>query len=247
MPSVHAVDEPGRDRLGRRQDERRVAADHDDRLPDERRRRRTAPTHRTAQPAGSRRGTPSAGRRPPSPRCARISRGGVATRRRASRSSRERGRGGVDRDVGDDAARPRRHHDDAVGEEDRLGDAVGDDHDRRSRSAPRARRSSRLNRSRVSASSALNGSSSRRTSRLEREGPGERDALAHPARQLGRPAAATRRSRPTSSSSSASRARAPGGRPAGELERVGDVAGGRPPRQEPRLLEDEPDRAGRGR
>ena len=40
-----------------------------------------------------------------------------------------RGRGEVDPHVGHDAARPRRHHDDAVGQEQRLLDIVGDEHD----------------------------------------------------------------------------------------------------------------------
>ena len=104
------------------------------------------------------------------------------------------------------------------------------------------RSSSRSNRSRVSASSALNGSSRSRTSGSRASARASADALARPARQLGR---ARSRRRPgrgrRARSSSASRARAPLGRPAGELERVGDVVGGRPPRQQPRLLEDEPD------
>ena len=104
------------------------------------------------------------------------------------------------------------------------------------------RSSSRSNRSRVSASSALNGSSRSRTSgssasararatrwrippdssdgRAVVDGGVEADELD----QRGEPR------------------RAPFGGPAGELERVGDVVRGRPPRQQPRLLEDQPDR-----
>ena len=40
-------------------------------------------------------------------------------------------------EIGDDAPGPRRQDDDPVGDEDRLGDAVGDQHDRRARRAPR--------------------------------------------------------------------------------------------------------------
>ena len=103
------------------------------------------------------------------------------------------------------------------------------------------RRSSRSNRSRVSASSALNGSSSRRTS-----------GSSASAR-----ASATRWRIPPDSSDGRAvvaagievdevdQRREPGGAavggPAGELERVGDVVGGRPPRQQARLLEDEAD------
>ena len=106
--------------------------------------------------------------------------------------------------------------------------------------APRAASSSRSNRSRVSASRALNGSSSSSTSGSSasararaarwrcrptaRPGvPRSRRGRARPARQLAEPLVPAL------------------GRPAGELERVRDVVGGRPPRQQPRLLEDQPD------
>ena len=147
---------------------------------------------------------------------------------------------GVDRDDRGDAARPRRHHDDAVGEEDRLGDAVGDDHDRRAVRSHSAS-SSRLNRSRVSASSALNGSSRSSTSRLRARGPG-RSPRAGASRPTAGWAAASRASLEADEVEQLAEPRvAPLARPAGELERVRDVVGDRPPRQQPRLLEHEPD------
>ena len=77
--------------------------------------------------------------------------------------------------------------------------------------------------------------------RLERERPGERDPLAHPARQL-RPGGRPRRRVEADQLGQRGQACvAPLGRPARELERVRDVGRGRPPRQEARLLEDEPD------
>ena len=47
-----------------------------------------------------------------------------------------------DRDLGDDPARTRRHHDDAVGEHDRLLDVVGDQHDRARLACEHVRRAS---------------------------------------------------------------------------------------------------------
>ena len=158
-----------------------------------------------------------------------------------------RGRGEVDRDVGDDAARARRQHDDPVG--DRIASGmlwvtmtivVAARSQRRS--------SSRSNRSRVSASSALNGSSSSSTSGSSASARREGDALAGPAGQL---ATGARRRRPgrgrrARSARPGARRGARRGQP-GELERVRDVGRGRPPRQQARLLEDEPDpRVGAG-
>ena len=65
-------------------------------------------------------------------------------------------------DVGHDPSRPRRQDDHPVGQEDRLRDAVRDEQDGGRGSLPE-RSSSASKRSRVSASRALNGSSSRRT------------------------------------------------------------------------------------
>ena len=81
---------------------------------------------------------------------------------------------------------------------------------------------------------------------LEREGPGERDALALTARQLGRPIGTARRVEADELDEGSEPLGPPLRRPAGELERVRDVVGGRAPRQQPRLLEDQPDpRVGR--
>ena len=101
--------------------------------------------------------------------------------------------------------------------------------------------SSALNRSRVRASRALNGSSSSRTCGLERERPGDRDPLAHAARQR----STAWRSRPREPrrgpAARRRRARVPRrGQPASSSGKR-DVAGRRPPRQQPRLLEHEAD------
>ena len=77
---------------------------------------------------------------------------------------------------------------------------------------------------------------------LEGQRPGERHPLARPARQLGRPGGRRPpdRGRPARSARPAAPRRRSVGQP-GELERIGDVVGGRAPGQQPRLLEDEPD------
>ena len=77
---------------------------------------------------------------------------------------------------------------------------------------------------------------------LEGEGPGQGDPLAR-SRRTAPPAGwrATPGSRATSSARARQPLAPPVGRPAGELERVGDVVGGRAPRQQARLLEDEAD------
>ena len=54
----------------------------------------------------------------------------------ARRASRPRGRGSAIGSISLDAARPRRHHDDAVGEQHRLVDAVRDEHDGLARREP---------------------------------------------------------------------------------------------------------------
>ena len=165
----------------------------------------------------------------------------------SSRSAIVRGRGRSTGMSADDPARARRQDDDPVGDEDRLGDAVGDHARWSSRHRSQSRSSSRSNRSRVSASSALNGSSSSRTSGSSASARASATRWRVPPDSSDGRAAVTAGSRPTSSISVAEACRPALGGPAGELERVGDVVGGRPPRQQPRLLEDEPDRAGPGR
>ena len=76
---------------------------------------------------------------------------------------------------------------------------------------------------------------------LERERPGEGDPLARPARQLDGAGAGDGRVEADELGQRGQTCGAPFGRPAGELERIGDVGRGRPPRQEARLLEDQPD------
>ena len=91
----------------------------------------------------------------------------------------------VDGDVGDDAARSRRHDDDPVGDEDRLGDAVGDQHDRRGGALPEPQQLEveALAAQRVERAERL---VEQQDLGLEREGAGERDPLARAAGQLGR-------------------------------------------------------------
>ena len=111
----------------------------------------------------------------------------VAASVATSGESMRRGRGIVDRELGDDAPGPAREQHDAVAEADRLAHVVGDEQ-RRSRSVlAQMRSSSSWRRSRVMASSAPNGSSMSSTSASCDERAGERDALAHAARQLVRP------------------------------------------------------------
>ena len=103
------------------------------------------------------------------------------------------------------------------------------------------RSSSRSKRSRLSASSALNGSSRRRTAGSSASARASATRWAVPPDSSEGRESATAGSRPTRSISVATRGRPALGRPAGELERIGDVVGGRAPRQETRLLEDQPD------
>ena len=148
---------------------------------------------------------------PPPPRA----RDGRGSRRQRSRRSPRRGcrasaAAGRDRDDRGDAARSRGHDDDPVGEEDRLGDAVGDDHDRRRRPLPQLQQLEiePLAGQRVEGAERL---VEEQHLRLEREGPGDRRALAHPAGELARSGARrlarARRDRAAAASRSAWRAR----------------------------------------
>ena len=146
----------------------------------------------------------------------------------------------VDRDVGDDAPGSWREDDDAIGDQDRLGDAVGDHDDRRRRAVPQPQQleveafaAQRIERAERFVEQEHGG--------LERKGAGERHALAVPPDSSDGRESADCGSRPTRSISVATRAAAALGRPAGEVERVGDVVGGRAPRQQARLLEDQAD------
>ncbi len=145
-----------------------------------------------------------------------------------------------DRDVGDHSARTRRHHDDAVGNEDRLGDAVGDHHDRRGRSLPQPEELEveALAGQRIERAERL---VEQEHVRLERERTCEGDPLARATRELGRPRRDDRRVEPDEIGQAVEAFPPAPGVPAGELERVGDVGGRRPPRQQPRLLEYETD------
>ena len=146
----------------------------------------------------------------------------------------------VDRDVGDDATGARREHDDPVGDQDRLWDAVGDHHDRGRGTVPQPQQLEvePFASQRVERAERLVEEEDRR---LERERPGERHALARPARKLGRSRGGHRRIEADERRQCRQPCRASIGRPARQLERVGDVVGGRAPRQQARLLEDEPD------
>ncbi len=104
-----------------------------------------------------------------------------------------------------------------------------------------SRSSSRSKRSRVSASRALNGSSRSSTSGSSASARARATRwLVPPDSSPGRDAA-TAGSRPTRSRQDCQPFGPPLEGPAGKLERVGDVVGGGSPRQEPWLLEDEPD------
>ena len=110
-----------------------------------------------------------------------------------------------------------------------------------------SRSSSRSKRSRLSASSALNGSSSRRTAGSSASARASATRWAVPPDSSDGRESATAGSRPTRSISVGEARGAALGGPAGELERIGDVVGGRAPRQQARLLEDQPDaRVGAG-
>ncbi len=87
------------------------------------------------------------------------------------------------RELADDAAGPRRHHHDPVGEEDRLGDRVRDQHHRLAARLPDPL-PSRFMRSRVSASSAPKGSSISSTRGLRHQRAADAGALLHAAREL---------------------------------------------------------------
>ncbi len=117
-----------------------------------------------------------------SSRCDRIS-AAVPAATAASSASIVRGLGDSIGDLGHDPTGPRRHHDDAVGDEDRLGDAVGDHHDGRGRAL------AELEQLEVES---FAGQRVERAERLveeqdlgfEGERAGERHALAHPAGHL---------------------------------------------------------------
>ena len=224
--------QPTQDGGGRGQDERREATHDDDGLPE--------------QEEGDERGPDREERRPahaaasPSPRCRRTSRavsrhdGGVQVVDRA-RTRQLHG------DVRDHASGPWRHHDDPIGDEDRLGDAVRDQQDRRRGALPEPQQlqveplaAQRIERAERLVEEQHLG--------LEREGAGERDPLTRSRRR------ARRADCPVTPGSSDDEVlelgqalRAAGGRPAGELERVRDVVGGRAPRQQARLLEHQAD------
>ena len=142
-------------------------------------------------------------------------------------------------DVGDHDGRPGREHDDPIGEEDGLGDAVGDQHDRAADPLPEPQDLD---------VEALPGEGIEGTERLveqedrrlEGERSRDREPLTHPAGELARP-----RSRPVAQADQAQevpRASLARGRAhAAHLEREGDVGEGRAPRQQAGLLEHEAD------
>ena len=104
-----------------------------------------------------------------------------------------------------------------------------------------SRNSSRSKRSRLSASSALNGSSSRSTAGSSARARASATRWAVPPDSSDGRESATAGSRPTRSMSAATRAaRGSAAQPA-RSSGIGDVVGGRAPRQQARLLEDQPD------
>ena len=173
-------------------------------------------------PAGARGATTLIRRAPP-----RAARAPARAARPPPRRSAARGRGRADLELAAHAPRARREHDHAVGEQRRLLDVVGDQHDR-ARLAQRARRASHSCISaRVIASSAPNGSSRHSTGLPDEQRAQERDALAHPARELARVRAArsrrgrARRTAPRARSRACARGRAGDAqRERGVVERV---------------------------
>ena len=148
--------------------------------------RRGAVDPRGARPRGRPCGPPpSRSRRPSCPR------GGCAPRRRPRRRRRSRGpttrrgRGSSTRISATIRGRARRHHDHAVGEEHRLGDRVGDEHDRRPRALPEPQQLhvEPLAGQRVEGAERL---VEKQDPRLQRQGAGDRHALAGAARERGR-------------------------------------------------------------
>ena len=240
------ADETAGDHLGRRQDERPQAGDDDEPLPGEHEdgedgtdRQPRAPAH-DAYSGADARGADR--RRSPALRVAEMGpdlAGGLRHGRLVEVGDRPR-TGQVDRDVGHDAARTRRQDDDPIGDEDRLGNAVGDHHDRRRRPLPESEQLQ---------VEPLAGQGVERAERLveqqhlrlEGQRPGQRDPLTGAARQLRRPG--RRQGRVESDQDGQGRQPFCTLRrgPAGQLQRVGDVVGGGAPGQESRLLEDEPD------
>ncbi len=245
-------DEALADGLGCRQDERRKAGQDDDRLPDqdERDERRRRPGARSSGSrdelrgdAGHGRHVGAAARGEPaasgSPRWARISRP-VRVAAGSSRSAIVRGRGNG---TGMSATtRPGR------GERTTTRSAI------RTASGmlwvtitmvvaarSQSRSSSRSKRSRRERIERAEGFVEEEDGGLERQRPGERDPLGGPARQLGGPRVGHGRVEADELDQRRDARRPALGRPAGELERIGDVVGGRAPGQETRFLEDQPD------
>ena len=148
--------------------------------------------------------------------------------------------GDVDRDVGDDAPGSWGQDDDPIGDQDRLGDAVGDHDDGRCRALPESQQleveafaAERIERAERFIEQEHRG--------LERQGTGERHTLGGPAGQLGRAGVRHRRVEVDEVDQRADPCGSGFGGPAGQVEGIGDVVGGRAPRQQARLLEDQPD------
>ena len=135
-------------------------------------------------------------------------------------------------------ARPRRHDDDAVGEEDRLADVVRDEHDRLAALAPEPEQKQvhLVARERVERAERL---VHQQHVRVLRQRADDRRALLHPARELARHRAGRSRRGPVSASSVSIAASVDA--TLLDLERELDVLAEVPPRQQVRLLEDHPD------
>ena len=238
VPAVQAVASRLSDGGGRGQDERREAADDDDGLPEqEEDDERGADRERV--PTGSCRGSPLAEVAPDLAGRAR-----TRPRRPGRRSS-------ADAPAPRGCPRPRVR---AVGDITTIRSAT------RIASAmlcvtstivvaarSQSRSSSRSKRSRLSASSALNGSSSSSTSGSSARARASATRWRVPPDSSAGRLPVTPGRAATRSASSARRCDAAVGRPAGELERVGDVVGGRPPRQQAWLLEHQADARVRAR
>ena len=238
-PLGERLDEALRDEQGRRQDRWLEAAEDDRQLPrneEHAEGRDDGHDRPPAHEAATRRGRGVAASSPSSSRIRRAVRETAASSIEAS----ERGRGSVDGDDRGDPSGARSHHDHLVGDQDRLRDAVGHEHDRRGRALPQREELEvePLARQRVERAERL---VEQQHLRLERERPADGRTLLLTAGQLGGPCRRRGRVEPDQLEQLAKTLVPALARPPGELERVRDVRGRRPPRQQARLLEDQPD------
>ena len=238
-PLGERLDEALRDEQGRRKDRRLEAAEDHRQLPrneEHAEGRDDGQDRPPSHEAATRRGRGVAASSPSSSRIR------LAVRETAASSieTSERGRGSS---TGTTAAtRPGRGVITTTSSATRIasGDAVGHEHDRRGRALPQRKELEvePLARQRVERAERL---VEQQHLRLERERPADGRALLLTAGQLRWPCRGRGRVEPDQVEQLAKTLVPTLARPPGELERVRDVRGRRPPRQQARLLEDQPD------